>query len=140
LLPEEYEDGRILFQFHNQCFHSPQEKAFREYVDKPPIISLDSWYEFLELPTGNEPTIFRGQGNWVARLAAAAFSVQMGLPIFILPDVVCWKCCEMVLANQSAGKKNYADRIDMARFCCGVFIRIVPKFWSPTIHLVTCYT
>ncbi|KAH8777182.1 hypothetical protein BGZ57DRAFT_890833 [Hyaloscypha finlandica] len=104
LLPEEYVDGRILFHVHSQCSHSPQEKAFQQYVDKPLIISLDSWYEFLELPTGKEPTIFRGQGNWVARLAAAAFSVQMGLPIFILPDDVCWKCCEMVLAKRSAGK------------------------------------
>jgi hypothetical protein len=104
LLPEGYNDGRMLSHIGDQCSHSQQEMGFRQSSDKPPIISLDSWTEFLDLPTGNKTTIFRGQGNWVARLAAAAFGVYMGLPTFALPDDVCWKCCEMVLAQQKTRK------------------------------------
>ncbi len=35
----------------------------------------------------------RARGNWQARLAAAAFSIQRGHETRILPDEVCWNCC-----------------------------------------------
>ncbi|RDL32634.1 uncharacterized protein BP5553_09090 [Venustampulla echinocandica] len=104
LLPDESDNGRVLSHISYQCSHSPQERAFRKSGVMSPIISLDSWNEFLDRPIGNETTIFRGHGNWVARLAAAAISVQMGLPTFTLSDDVCWKCCEDILAKQWAGK------------------------------------
>lgn len=74
------------------CSHSPPERCYQNSTNLARIISIDIWEEFLDLPVGSVNMIFRGHGNWLARLAAAAISVQRGLETVILPDDVCWKC------------------------------------------------
>lgn len=54
------------------------------------LVSLDCWDEFLDLP--RSAGIFRANGNWQARLAAAAASIQRGKKTFVLPKNPCLQC------------------------------------------------
>jgi hypothetical protein len=54
------------------------------------VIAIDCWEEFLDHPKSF--TVFRARGNWQARLAAAAASVQKGLHTKVLPNDVCITC------------------------------------------------
>jgi hypothetical protein len=55
------------------------------------FVSIDSWEELLDSPT--EVGVVRARGNWQARLAAAALSVQRGHETRIVPTHTCWSCC-----------------------------------------------
>jgi hypothetical protein len=54
------------------------------------LSSLDCWEEFFDSPL--KTGIFRATGNWQARLAAAAASVQQGKRTFVLPGKPCLVC------------------------------------------------
>ena len=65
---------------------------------KQELIAIDSWSEFFDLP--ETMGIFRAHGNWQARLAAAAASVQQGNKAIILPRQPCLECLEAVDAGR----------------------------------------
>jgi hypothetical protein len=80
-----------LFSRHQnspKCSHVLDEDTY-DYED---LVSIDNWEELLD----NEDLtgVVRAQGNWLARLAAAAVSVKRGHQTIILPDSVCWECVE----------------------------------------------
>lgn len=56
------------------------------------LVSIDSWAEFWERPEGTG--VFRASGNWQARFAAAAASLQLGKRAAILPPSPCLECLE----------------------------------------------
>lgn len=55
----------------------------RKGDDPRKATSVDNYYELFDQPEGL--AIVRAQGNWLARSATAALSVQLGVPIAILP-------------------------------------------------------
>jgi hypothetical protein len=54
------------------------------------LVSIDCWDEFLDFP--NSRGIFMTTGNWQARLAAVAASIQQGKKVLVLPPAPCLKC------------------------------------------------
>lgn len=63
------------------------------------MISVESWDELRDSHSGN--VVVRAHGNWVARLAIAAFLSQGAQKgdfvlenIIVCPKKVCWKCTE----------------------------------------------
>jgi hypothetical protein len=59
-------------------------ESLRRYV------AIDNWEELLDSLV--EMGVLRARGNWQARLAAAALSLQLGGETRILPEEVCWTC------------------------------------------------
>jgi hypothetical protein len=61
------------------------------------LTSLDNWEEILDAPEdfGHENAgIVRASNNWLARIATACISVQLGHKTVVLPsEVTCWHCC-----------------------------------------------
>ncbi|KAF2252905.1 hypothetical protein BU26DRAFT_515325 [Trematosphaeria pertusa] len=55
------------------------------------FVTIDSWEELLDSPT--EIGVVRARGNWQARLAAAALSIQQGHETRVVPEKTCWSCC-----------------------------------------------
>ncbi|KAF5536829.1 hypothetical protein FNAPI_11603 [Fusarium napiforme] len=70
------------------CDHDEAEKSRPAF----PLTSIDSWLELLDLPPN--ASVFRARNNWLARLAGAALSLQIGAHTVVLPscETVCWKC------------------------------------------------
>ena len=56
-----------------------------------PIVAIDSWEELLESPI--DAGVVRSHGNWLARLAAAAISINAGHRTMLLSGTHCRKCC-----------------------------------------------
>jgi hypothetical protein len=50
-----------------------------------------NWHELLDKPS--EPVVVLTKGNWIARLATAAMSSQLGYKTTILPERYCDKAC-----------------------------------------------
>jgi hypothetical protein len=61
-----------------------------------PLISIDNWDEFLDLPSGSV-LVVRAYQNWLARLAFTVMSVSSGQQTLVLPEDVCWLCCKEIL-------------------------------------------
>jgi hypothetical protein len=61
------------------------------------LISVDNWEELLDTPRDLgrlSVVVFRGYGNWLAKLAAACICIQRGYRIVINPSKqICWQCC-----------------------------------------------
>jgi hypothetical protein len=61
------------------------------------LTSLDNWEEILDGPEDfdhDSVGIVRSNSNWLARIAAACVSVQLGYKTILLPDKIeCWHCC-----------------------------------------------
>ena len=55
------------------------------------IRSIVNWHEVLDKPS--EPAVVLTKGNWIARLATAAISSQLGYKTTILPEKYCDKGC-----------------------------------------------
>jgi hypothetical protein len=84
------------------------------------MISAEGWDDVLDPP--NENLVIRGNGNWVARLAATAILSQ-SLPrddwsgITICPNSVCWSC------NLPAGRNpNFAHSVTTIRGLSRAFV------------------
>jgi hypothetical protein len=73
------------------------------------FVAIESWEELLDSPP--EIGVVRTRGNWQARLAAAALSIQRGHETRILPEPVCWTCCVALPAVPKA-KQQEEDRQD----------------------------
>jgi hypothetical protein len=54
------------------------------------LVTIDSWEELLDTPV--ESAVIRAHGNWQARLAAAALSIQLGHETRVVPRIFCWLC------------------------------------------------
>jgi hypothetical protein len=59
--------------------------------DLSKYVAIDNWDELLDSPL--EIGVVRARGNWQARLAAAALSIQQGHETRILGPNACWTCC-----------------------------------------------
>lgn len=70
------------------CAHSEDEKA--DMASFLPLVSVDSWLEFLDQPVGN--SIVRAHANATARLATAALATQHSRKFLIMPEKRCWQC------------------------------------------------
>ena len=69
-----------------------QHRKQSESIDETSkFVAIDSWEELLDSPT--EVGVVRARGNWQARLAAAALSIQRGHETRIVPESTCWLCC-----------------------------------------------
>ncbi|KAK4182282.1 hypothetical protein QBC35DRAFT_468206 [Podospora australis] len=55
------------------------------------IRTIENWHELLDKPS--EPVVVITKGNWIARLATAAMSSQLGYTTTILPENHCDKDC-----------------------------------------------
>jgi hypothetical protein len=62
------------------------------------LIAIDNWDEFFDLPDCT--SIVRASGNWQARLAIAAASVQRGKWTLVLPQKTCQLC--LACSHESA--------------------------------------
>lgn len=77
----------------------------RTYQDLGKLVAIDNWDELIDSPP--EVAIVRTRGNWQARLACAALSLQRGHETRILPDKICWTCCvELPALNPSSEENN----------------------------------
>jgi hypothetical protein len=59
------------------------------------LVSIDCWDEFFDFPGSRG--MFRSTGNWQARWAAVAASIQQGKKVLVLPPTPCLKCLESYL-------------------------------------------
>jgi len=66
--------------------------------------SVDNWDELLDQPNsakGNSVGVLRAHGNWLARLAATALSVQKGYrTVVLLQKELCQYCIEQLGPKQ----------------------------------------
>jgi len=82
--------------------HAPHKRKYNYSFEdvfgnsKVPLISLDSWEEFLDAPSDGV-LIVRAHQNWLARLAFTVMSVSCGRRTLVLPAEVCWHCCKSAL-------------------------------------------
>ncbi|KAK5631958.1 hypothetical protein RRF57_007672 [Xylaria bambusicola] len=67
------------------CSHSSQSLSKIEA-----LTSIDDWDEILDPPDGIG--IIRARHNWLARLATAVLSSQLGHKTIVLPNEFCWDC------------------------------------------------
>ncbi|KAH8750494.1 hypothetical protein F5882DRAFT_369451 [Hyaloscypha sp. PMI_1271] len=73
------------------CPHKTEE------LPRIALTAIDSWEEFLDLPS--KPSVVRACGNWVARLSLAATGIRQRSGtkagrILLCGDKFCWKCFE----------------------------------------------
>jgi hypothetical protein len=88
-------DLDILSMFTNSDFYVLEKCAHTSDQDVTSaagwdLTAVDCWEEFLDPPSGT--AIFRANGNWEARLAAAAAAIQMGKKVLVLPETACLHC------------------------------------------------
>ncbi|CZR63730.1 uncharacterized protein PAC_13627 [Phialocephala subalpina] len=98
-------DGKGLSNLRCGCseHHSAKRKAIPDFQEifgakGSPLISIDNWDEFLDLPSGSV-LIIRAYQNWLARLAFTVMSVDHGRRTVVLSDDICWLCCKESLDN-----------------------------------------
>lgn len=81
--------SKSTFEVQKSCSHTPEERTVVLHVCQ--LITIDNWDEFLDSP--ESAAIFRANGNWQARLGAAAAATQMGKHVFVLsPETPCLQC------------------------------------------------
>jgi hypothetical protein len=93
------------------CTTRHEQTLAREDLGK--YVAIDNWEELLDSPL--EVGVLRAKGNWQARLAAAALSVQLGHETRILPEDVCWTCASSLSKLpllQPDGNVNYLNNED----------------------------
>ncbi|KAH8590981.1 hypothetical protein B0O99DRAFT_520401 [Bisporella sp. PMI_857] len=76
-----------------KCLHQPGKTIAGqgEPVDRHgELVSIDCWDEIFDSPSSTG--IVRAYGNWQARLAAAAASIQRGKRTLVLPHKPCLQC------------------------------------------------
>lgn len=69
---------------------SSTESIAQEDRLRKSVVSIDCWDEYFDFP--NSRGIFRASGNWQARWAVVAASIQQGKRILVLPPTPCLKC------------------------------------------------
>jgi hypothetical protein len=88
-------DLDILKALDQSCLkrvNGPKSCQHTIYQPRFPLVSIDSWEEYLDRPL--VPAIFRSRDNWLARLAITALNAQNNHPtiLFQNKDAVCWHC------------------------------------------------
>ncbi|OTB05970.1 hypothetical protein M426DRAFT_10107 [Hypoxylon sp. CI-4A] len=91
----------------SQCKHRSVSQAKSSSGND--LVSLDCWEEFFDLPA--KTGLFRAHGNWQARLAAAAASVQRGMKTLVLPQNACLDCLRhmYVLNDKRTCSRSHRD-------------------------------
>jgi hypothetical protein len=87
---------------------STRHERLVQKEDLSRFVSIDSWEELLDNPL--EIGVVRAHRNWQARLAAAALSLQQGHETRILPEKVCWDCCNAITPVSRAELKESIDQ------------------------------
>ncbi len=106
-------DLDVLSTFESPLFYSliDQPACRDEVLIQVPdfsIVAIDSWKELIDRPL--QVAVLRAHGNWLARLAAAALSVRLGIPTVIFGESCCWACGEKMLKQiQSNGVHRAQD-------------------------------
>lgn len=72
--------------------------AYRPAAEDTKLKCIDSWVELLDFP--DTVGIFRAKGNWQARLAATAASLQLRKRVVILPPNPCHQCLQAMDKTQ----------------------------------------
>ncbi|KAA6406556.1 MAG: hypothetical protein FRX48_09611 [Lasallia pustulata] len=62
------------------------------------VTCIDNWLELVDAPE-EHTSLVRAHKNWQARLAATAISIAKGYDTLVLPDKVCWRCFDLVIAK-----------------------------------------
>lgn len=70
------------------CQHTEDQRA--DTTIAKPLVSVDSWIEFLDLPLSD--CIVRARDNAMARLAAASLAVQKSYDFRLISPSDCWIC------------------------------------------------
>ena len=68
--------------------------------------AIDNWDEYLDPP--ENACVFRAQNNKLARLAAAAVSVQKKKHTLVAKDTICFQCCTAIL-GRSWTRNGFSD-------------------------------
>ncbi len=77
----------------------PHAESDRYAVPEGPLVTIDRWEELLEMP--KDAAVVRAHGNWLARLAIAAVSLEIGNNTILWPDHGCWACDEQTSRHLS---------------------------------------
>lgn len=89
-------DLDVLSMFNSRNFtvqHSCRDSRAIQPKDLPTrLVSIDNWEELLDFPTSK--AIFRASGNWQARMAGAAASMQSNKRTVVLPYKPCLGCMQ----------------------------------------------
>ena len=85
-------DLDVLSTFDSPLFYSLiDQPSCRDRAPIPTpafdVVTIDSWKELIDRPT--QVAVLRAHGNWLARLAAAALSVRLGIPTVALGESCC---------------------------------------------------
>ncbi|PVH91970.1 hypothetical protein DM02DRAFT_498552, partial [Periconia macrospinosa] len=77
-----------LAQIIPTCKRHPERiERFESVHETSKFVAIDSWEELLDSPT--EIGVVRARGNWQARLAAAALSIECGHETRVVPETTC---------------------------------------------------
>ncbi|KAF2465420.1 uncharacterized protein BDR25DRAFT_318300 [Lindgomyces ingoldianus] len=88
----------------SECKKPYKYPLLREEFHK--VASIDSWEGLLYNPP--DVSAMRARGNWQAKLAATAFSIQQGYETRIVPDKTYWTCpLSLRRIPRASGKKSY---------------------------------
>lgn len=80
------------------CEKRHRSYAFNLPMGSPRLTMVDDWNEILDGP--EFVGIVRSRGNWLARLATACLSSQLGYQTYVLADELCWDCVLVTWHNR----------------------------------------
>jgi hypothetical protein len=80
----------------------PRHASYSDVFEEENIVQANCWEELLTDPLDGNCVAVSTSGNWLARLATAAISVQLGKQTFILPSDVCWVCVKSHVVGKKA--------------------------------------
>ena len=87
-------DGHYHLPTH--CRHTPQNRADFGSTSNH-LTSTDNWFEVFDCPSN--ASIVRARGNWIARLALAATSMNQKRPMIIGSQEICWACVGKIITS-----------------------------------------
>lgn len=72
------------------------------------LVAIDNWQELLDAP--DEAAVIRAHGNWQARLAATAVSVELGHSTILFENHGCWDCGIKTMRSLESGELSRVIR------------------------------
>ena len=89
----------VVEHFPANCGHSVDAKKAHSLFEC--LTSIDSWYEYLDLP--KNAAVVRAHGNWVARLAFATIPLPEQQKVVISSEDFCWTCIYEITQKTGTG-------------------------------------